>query len=126
MRERFRPIATNLTPVHVVGIPGLALVCIAVALAMQFPEARWLIAASLVGGAAMAALLIARRRRHADDDDDRFSHGVLMISRRGYGDARRSGSSEPSRSRGHRDSWGRPVRRWLDPLPPLTWAGANR
>jgi len=98
MHERFRPIATNLTPVNVVGIPGLTLVCVAIALAVQFPEARWLIAAGIVGGAAIAAALIVRRRRRGPSDDgDRFSNGALTLSWRHYGDHRRPEPSEPDR-----------------------------
>lgn len=79
MREQFRPIATNLTPVNVVGIPGLMLTVVAVALAVQFPEARWLIAATVVGGSVIATLLIAGRRRRLNRDDDDRSQGVLHI-----------------------------------------------
>ena len=38
MREQFPPITINFTPVKVVGIPGLSLVAIVVAIAVQFPE----------------------------------------------------------------------------------------
>jgi hypothetical protein len=69
MREQFREIATNLTPVRVIGIPGLTLVLIAIALAMQFPEARWLIAAGICGGAVIAAVLVRRRRDEKSGDD---------------------------------------------------------
>jgi hypothetical protein len=79
MREQFRPIATNLTPVNVVGVPGLMLTIIALALAVQFPEARWLIAATVAGGSAIATALIARRRRRLNRDDDDRSQGVLHI-----------------------------------------------
>jgi hypothetical protein len=64
MREQFRPITINFAPVNIVGIPGLMLVLIAIALAFQFPEARWLVLAGLVGGIVVAAALIARRRDH--------------------------------------------------------------
>jgi hypothetical protein len=74
MREQFREIATNLTPVRVVGIPGLTLVLIAIALAMQFPEARWLIAAGVSGGAVIAAVLVRRRR------DERPGGGGPLLS----------------------------------------------
>jgi len=122
MRERFRPIATNLTPVNVVGIPGLALVVIAIALAVQFPEARWLIASGIAGGAAIAAMLIARRRRRSIDDDDRWSHGMLGVS---HDDTHRRGTLEPDRARGDRGSWRGPVPPRLDPLHPLTWIRAR-
>ena len=79
MREQFRPIATNLTPVNVVGIPGLMLVVVAIALAIQFPEVRWLILATVTGGSVIAALLIRRRWRRFEDDDGDPSHGMLHV-----------------------------------------------
>jgi hypothetical protein len=79
MREQFRAITTNLTPVRVVGVPGLTLVLIAIALAMQFPEARWLIAAGLGGGGVIAAVLIGRRRAAIDADDGPRSNAILPI-----------------------------------------------
>lgn len=79
MREQFRPIATNLTPVNVVGIPGLMLVIIAIALAFQFPEVRWLILATVTGGSAIAWMLISRRWRRSDGDGGAPSHGVLHV-----------------------------------------------
>jgi hypothetical protein len=98
VREYFRPIATNLTPVNVVGVPGLMLVLIAIALALQFPEARWLIASGLVGGSLIAVLLIQRRRRRPSDDDDRWSHGMLGVA---HDDTHRHGAIEPDHP--HRD-----------------------
>jgi hypothetical protein len=82
MREQFRPIVTNLTPVNVIGVPGLMLVLIAIALAFQFPEARWLIACGLAGGACIAVLLIKRRQHRSSDDDDLRSHGMLALEER--------------------------------------------
>lgn len=117
MREQFRPIATNFTPVAVVGIPGLTLVIIAIALAAQFPEARWLLAAGLLGGAAIAGVLIARRRDQSTDDDDRRPLGFIG---RVYDDAHRLRQVEPDRADGDRDPRGRPVRRRLVPLADLT------
>src|SRR5579871_4530745 len=116
MPERFRPIATNLTPVNVVGIPGLMLVLIAIALAFQFPEARWLIAAGVLGGVAIAALLIQRRRRHSDDGDDPW-HGVLGVN---HDDKDRLGSVESNRARAPRDRRRRTLRHRLDQIPALT------
>lgn len=79
MREQFREIATNFTPVRVVGIPGLTLVIIAIALAMQFPQARWLIAAGIAGGMVIAAALIARRRDVGGGDSGHHAHGMLTL-----------------------------------------------
>lgn len=117
MREQFREIATNLTPVRVVGVPGLTLVLIAIALALQFPEARWLIASGLAGGAAIAAVLISRRRTRSIDDDDRWLHGMLGVS---HDDTHRRGTLEPDRARGDRHPRRRTVRPRLDPLHTLT------
>ena len=63
MREQFSPVKINFASVNVVGVPGLALVLIAVAIAMEFPESRWLLLSSLVAGAALAAARIYRRSR---------------------------------------------------------------
>jgi hypothetical protein len=64
MREQFPPVKINFASVNVVGWPGLALVLIAVAIAMEFPETRWLLLASVAAGAVMAAVRIAARDRH--------------------------------------------------------------
>jgi hypothetical protein len=79
MRDQFRPIATNLTPVNVVGIPGLMLVIVAITLAIQFPEARWLIAAGVSGGLLIAAALIVRRSRRSDGSGGDPSQSVLHV-----------------------------------------------
>jgi hypothetical protein len=65
MREYFRAVTINFAPVNVVGWPGLLLVLIAVAIAMEFPETRWLLMSSVAAGAALAAVRILLRRRHA-------------------------------------------------------------
>ena len=79
MAERFRPIATNFTPVDVVGVPGLMLVVVAIALAVQFPEARWILLAGIAGGVLVAAALIAGRRNRSGGDDGHDSRGVLQL-----------------------------------------------
>lgn len=113
MREQFRPIATNFTPVAVVGIPGLTLVIIAIALAVQFPEARWLLAAGLLGGCAIAGVLIVRRREPSADHDDRRPLGFMG---RVYDDAHRLRSFESDRADRDRDPRRRPVPRRLVPV----------
>jgi hypothetical protein len=65
MREHFPPVNINFASVNVVGVPGLALVLIAVAIAMEFPESRWLLISSVVAGAVVAAIRIAARERRA-------------------------------------------------------------
>jgi hypothetical protein len=100
MGERFRPIPTNFTPVNVVGVPGLMLVLIAIALAWQFPEAQWLIAAGLVGGALIAIVLIRKRRNGSSHDGDDQWHGVLGVN---HDDPPGLGSLESDRARDHRD-----------------------
>ena len=96
MREQFRAVTTNLTPVRVVGVPGLTLVLIAIALAMQFPEARWLIAAGICGGGAIATVLIRRRRADVDRDAGPHSNDTLMIAepRSPAGERRRGAGQE--------------------------------
>jgi hypothetical protein len=64
MREQFPPVAINFGAVKVVGIPGLSLVAIAVAIAFEFPEAGWLLVLSVAAGAALGGSLIALRARH--------------------------------------------------------------
>jgi len=65
MREQFPPVKINFASVNVVGIPGLALVLIAVAIAMEFPESRWLLISSVAAGAAVAAIRIFAREKHS-------------------------------------------------------------
>jgi hypothetical protein len=62
MTDRFPPVTINFGAVRVAGVPGLSLVAIVVAIAFQFPEARWLLALGVAAGAAVAAALIAIRR----------------------------------------------------------------
>jgi hypothetical protein len=62
MADRFPPVTINFGAVRVAGVPGLSLVAIVVAIAFQFPEARWLLALGIAAGAAVAAALIAIRR----------------------------------------------------------------
>jgi LPXTG-motif cell wall-anchored protein len=77
MREPFRQITINYAPVKVIGIPGLTLVAIAVALVVEFPEGRWLLLAGLTGGALLgAAMILVRRRR--DGLDAGGGHGELL------------------------------------------------
>src|SRR5262245_39521147 len=64
MREQFPPITINFAPVKVIGIPGLSLVAIAMALVVEFPEGRWLLLAGITGGLLVAAALIRLRRPH--------------------------------------------------------------
>jgi hypothetical protein len=100
MSKQFPPITINFTPVKVVGIPGLSLVAIVVAIAVQFPEARWLFFSGLAGGVMLAAVLILRRRRQTPQSGPR--DGILMAHERpstGQG-----ASSSPSRSANERAS----------------------
>jgi hypothetical protein len=64
MRNRFRPVTINVASVDIVGWPGLAVVLVIVAIAMEFPATRALLAAGAVSGAAIAAVRILRRERH--------------------------------------------------------------
>jgi hypothetical protein len=100
MSERFPPITINFTPVKVVGIPGLSLVAIVVAIAVQFPEARWLFFSGLAGGAIVAAVLILKRRRQTPDGGPR--DGMLMA--RDRPSTAQGASSSPSGSTTERAS----------------------
>jgi hypothetical protein len=62
MRNQFPPVTINFGAVPVAGVPGLSLIAIVIAIAFQFPEARWLLALGIAAGAAVAAALIAIRR----------------------------------------------------------------
>jgi hypothetical protein len=50
MAERFRPVTINIAAVNVAGGPGLSLLALVVAIAYQFPEARWLLFSGVTGG----------------------------------------------------------------------------
>ena len=63
MVQQFPPVTINFASVKVAGWPGLCLVVIVVALAVQFPEARWLLLSGLLGGVLVGAVLILIRRR---------------------------------------------------------------
>jgi len=78
MAEQFQAVTINIARVNVVGVPGLMLVLVAAAIAMEFPEARWLALSGLAGGAIFGAVLIAIRRfRRPDGDADRRVFGSL-------------------------------------------------
>jgi hypothetical protein len=100
MREQFRSITINFAPVKVVGIPGLMLVLIAIALALQFPAARWLLLAGFGGGLLIAVVLIVHRRRSAARGGGDPGHGILMACelpstrQGGSSSRRRSGSAQ--------------------------------
>ncbi len=94
MREQFPPITINFTPVKVVGIPGLSLVAIVVAIAVQFPEARWLLLSGLAGGMVLAATLILVRRSGVDP---RASGPLARLRARDH--RRRAGRPPPARGR---------------------------
>jgi hypothetical protein len=64
MREQFRPVTINFSSVQVVGWPGLALVLIIIAIAMEFPETRLLFLAGLLAGTVVGSVLIYVRQRH--------------------------------------------------------------
>lgn len=64
MAQQFPPVQINFAKVQVVGWPGFSLVVIVIAIAIQFPEARWLLLSGIVGGALVAAALVTWRRRH--------------------------------------------------------------
>ena len=64
MTESFSPVTINFGAVKVAGGPGLSLIAIVVAIAFEFPEARWLLMSGVAGGLLLgAAMILARRRR---------------------------------------------------------------
>jgi hypothetical protein len=64
MSEQFHPVVINFGAVKVVGIPGLSLVAIVIAIAIEFPEARMLLLSGVAGGVLLgAALILVRRQR---------------------------------------------------------------
>ena len=79
MAELFRAVTINLAPVKVAGVPGLTLVFVAAAIAVEFPEARWLALSGLLGGLIFgAALIVVRRRRQPDVLRDRPAFGTRL------------------------------------------------
>ena len=69
MREQFPPITINFAPVKVIGIPGLALVAIAVAIAVEFPAGRWLLLSGVAGGVLLGVALVLIRRQRTPTSD---------------------------------------------------------
>ena len=61
MTKEFPPVHINFASVRVKGGPGLTLVALVVAIAIEFPEVRWLLLSGLAGGLVVAAALIYRR-----------------------------------------------------------------
>src|SRR5258706_11510731 len=122
MREQFQPITINFTPVKVVGIPGLSLVAIVVAIAVQFPEARWLLLSGLAGGVVLAATLILVRRPQQQTRRNGPHDGILMACERpstrqgAWSFRRRSASERASRpapsSRSPKTSWASASSAW--------------
>jgi len=65
MTEHFRPVTINIASVNVAGGPGLSLLALVVAIAYQFPEARWLLLSGVAGGVLLGAAKILLRRRRS-------------------------------------------------------------
>ena len=63
-REPFRPVRINFASVDIVGWPGLAVVLIIIAIAMEFPETRLLFLAGLTAGAVVGSAMIYLHNRH--------------------------------------------------------------
>jgi hypothetical protein len=61
MTQEFSPVKINFASVNIVGVPGLMLVAVAVAIAFEFPQTRWLLLLGLAGGAVVAAVMIYTR-----------------------------------------------------------------
>ena len=87
MAEHFQAVTINIARVNVVGVPGLMLVLVAAAIAVEFPEARWLALSGLAGGVVFGAVLIAiRRARRTDRLAERRVFGRLAEDRTGERD----------------------------------------
>jgi hypothetical protein len=80
--ERFPPVKINFASVDVVGVPGLCLVAIVVAIAIEFPEARWLLLAGLAGGAVLAVFRLFRGSKPMRARITRILNGPPTSSRR--------------------------------------------
>jgi len=65
MRDNFPPVTINFAHVRIIGIPGLSLVAIAIAIALEFPVGRWLLLSGILGGVVVGAALIRLRRPSA-------------------------------------------------------------
>jgi hypothetical protein len=125
MREQFPPITINFAPVKVVGIPGLSLVAIAVAIAVEFPVGRWLLLSGLAGGILVAAALILVRRRqqtgrNGPDDGILMACGLPSTRQDGWLFRRRSANAPASpqapSSKSPKTSWAYASREW-PPVP---------
>jgi hypothetical protein len=82
MAERFPPVKINFASVDVVGVPGLCLVAIVVAIAIEFPEARWLLLAGLAGGTVLAVFRLFRGSKPMRARITRILNGPPTSSRR--------------------------------------------
>jgi L-asparagine transporter-like permease len=65
VRDQFPPVSINFSSLNVTGWPGLALVLVVVAIAMEFSQTRWLLVSGVVAGGLLAAVWIVRRDRRA-------------------------------------------------------------
>ena len=66
MTKQFPPVQINFASVQVKGGPGLTLVALVVAIAIEFPEVRWLLLSGLAGGLVVAAALIYLRHHQVN------------------------------------------------------------
>jgi hypothetical protein len=64
MREQFPPVTINFSSLRVVGWPGLVLVLIVIAIALEFPQTRALLLLGAAAGTAVGAALVYVRSRH--------------------------------------------------------------
>ena len=54
----------NISAIPVAGIGGAGLLIVALSMAAEFPEARWLLTAGVVGGILIALALVFAHRSH--------------------------------------------------------------
>ena len=75
-----RVTSINMSAIPVNGVGGLGMIAIAVVIAIEYPEAHWLLALSLIGGVCMAAGTILWRRTHRTEGPSGDHPGVLFAS----------------------------------------------
>ena len=70
----------NMSSIPVNGVGGWGMLAIAVVIAIEYPEAHWLLAISAIGGICIAAAMIYWRREHEAKGPSGDHPGVLFVN----------------------------------------------
>ena len=79
----------NMSAIPVNGVGGWGMLAIAVVIAIEFPEAHWLLAISAIGGLCLGAALIFWRRGHRTSGPSGDHPDVLFVNGAAPDSARR-------------------------------------